>query len=46
MARHPPSPARVVICGRGPAWIQVKYYYGLTVDSAEEAALQGMLATC
>lgn len=25
------------------AWIQVKYYYDLTVDSAEKSALQNVL---
>lgn len=33
-------------CTYARAWIQVKWYYGLSVDSAEKAALQGMLATC
>ncbi|WP_406727730.1 HNH endonuclease family protein [Streptomyces sp. GD-15H] len=28
------------------AWVQVKYYYGLSVDSAEKSALQGYLANC
>ncbi|KES04799.1 hypothetical protein BU52_23500 [Streptomyces toyocaensis] len=28
------------------AWVQVKYYYGLSVDSAEKTALQGYLAAC
>uniref|UniRef100_UPI00369ECA99 HNH endonuclease family protein n=1 Tax=Streptomyces sp. NPDC058739 TaxID=3346618 RepID=UPI00369ECA99 len=28
------------------AWVQVKYYYGLSVDSAEKAALQNYLAPC
>ncbi|GAA3182303.1 HNH endonuclease family protein [Streptomyces virens] len=28
------------------AWVQVKYYYGLSVDSAEKSALQGYLAGC
>ncbi|MEU3658721.1 HNH endonuclease family protein [Streptomyces sp. NPDC032940] len=28
------------------AWVQVKYYYGLSVDSAEKSALQGYLASC
>lgn len=33
-------------CRYARAWIQVKWYWGLTVDSAEKAALQAMLATC
>ncbi|GAA4795217.1 HNH endonuclease family protein [Streptomyces ziwulingensis] len=28
------------------AWVQVKYYYGLSVDSAEKSALQSSLAGC
>ncbi|RZB16361.1 HNH endonuclease [Streptomyces sp. F001] len=28
------------------AWVQVKYYYGLSVDSAEKSALQNYLAPC
>ncbi|MEU9349632.1 HNH endonuclease family protein [Streptomyces griseoloalbus] len=28
------------------AWVQVKYYYGLSVDSAEKTALQNHLASC
>ncbi|MEU5519533.1 HNH endonuclease family protein [Streptomyces sp. NPDC047860] len=28
------------------AWVQVKYYYDLSVDSAEKSALQGYLASC
>ncbi|WP_328560215.1 HNH endonuclease family protein [Streptomyces coelicoflavus] len=28
------------------AWVQVKYYYDLSVDSAEKSALQGYLANC
>lgn len=28
------------------AWVQVKYYYGLSVDSAEKSALQNHLAAC
>ncbi|MFJ5555872.1 HNH endonuclease family protein [Streptomyces sp. NPDC093250] len=28
------------------AWVQVKYYYDLSVDSAEKSALQGYLAGC
>ncbi|WBB98154.1 MULTISPECIES: HNH endonuclease family protein [unclassified Solwaraspora] len=33
-------------CTYARAWIQVKWYYDLTVDSAEKSALSGMLATC
>ncbi|GAB1329820.1 HNH endonuclease family protein [Streptomyces sp. NPDC093260] len=28
------------------AWVQVKYYYDLSVDSAEKSALQNYLASC
>ncbi|MFC9886059.1 HNH endonuclease family protein [Streptomyces pilosus] len=28
------------------AWVQVKYHYDLSVDSAEKSALQGYLANC
>jgi hypothetical protein len=28
------------------AWVQVKYYYGLSVDSAEKSALTSHLASC
>ena len=33
-------------CTYARAWVQVKWYYALTVDSAEKSALHGMLATC
>ncbi|WP_027346974.1 HNH endonuclease family protein [Hamadaea tsunoensis] len=33
-------------CTYARAWIQVKWYYALTVDSAEKSALTSMLATC
>ncbi|GIF47141.1 uncharacterized protein DUF1524 [Asanoa ferruginea] len=33
-------------CTYARAWIQVKYFYSLSVDSAEKSALNGMLATC
>jgi hypothetical protein len=33
-------------CTYARAWVQVKWYYGLTVDSAEKTALTGMLDTC
>ena len=33
-------------CTYARAWIQVKWYYTLSLDSAEKSALSGMLATC
>jgi hypothetical protein len=33
-------------CTYARAWIQVKWYYNLTVDSAEKSALNTMLGTC
>ena len=33
-------------CTYARAWIQVKWFYGLTVDSAEKSALTSMLGTC
>nr|WP_240955729.1 HNH endonuclease family protein [Micromonospora sp. HNM0581] len=33
-------------CTYARAWIQVKWYYSLTVDSAEKSALNAMLNTC
>lgn len=33
-------------CTYARAWIQVKWYYNLTIDSAEKSALTSMLATC
>ncbi|MFG2044886.1 HNH endonuclease family protein [Dactylosporangium sp. NPDC048998] len=33
-------------CTYAKAWIQVKWYYNLSVDSAEKSALNTMLATC
>jgi Protein of unknown function (DUF1524) len=33
-------------CTYARAWIQVKWYYSLSVDSAEKSALTGMLGTC
>jgi hypothetical protein len=33
-------------CTYARAWIQAKWYYDLTVDSAEKSALTTMLATC
>jgi hypothetical protein len=33
-------------CTYARAWIQVKWYYALTVDSAEKSALNSMLGSC
>ncbi|GGS94491.1 HNH endonuclease family protein [Streptomyces chromofuscus] len=33
-------------CTYARAWVQVKYYYGLSVDSAEKNALTNYLAAC
>ncbi|WP_239082639.1 HNH endonuclease family protein [Actinoplanes teichomyceticus] len=33
-------------CTYARMWIAVKYYWGLTLQSAEKTALQGMLNTC
>lgn len=33
-------------CTYARAWVQVKWYYHLSVDSAEKSALAGMLGTC
>jgi hypothetical protein len=33
-------------CTYARAWIQVKWYYNLTVDTAEKSALSSMLNTC
>ncbi|HEY5833353.1 HNH endonuclease family protein [Streptomyces sp.] len=33
-------------CTYARAWVQVKHYYGLTVDSAEKSALSGILSGC
>ncbi|TNY37601.1 HNH endonuclease family protein [Thermomonospora catenispora] len=33
-------------CTYARAWIQVKWYWGLSVDSAEKSALTAMLGTC
>jgi hypothetical protein len=33
-------------CTYARAWVQVKYYWDLTVTSAEKTALSSMLATC
>jgi hypothetical protein len=34
------------LCTYVRAWVQVKYYYDLSVDSAEKSALTGYLANC
>jgi len=34
------------VCTYVRAWVQVKYYYDLSVDSAEKSALQSRLANC
>jgi hypothetical protein len=39
-------PLASFFCTYARAWIQVKYVWDLTVTSAEESALSGMLATC
>ncbi|MFD2765441.1 HNH endonuclease family protein [Micromonospora eburnea] len=44
-ARWKPSRA-AFHCTYARAWIQVKWYYNLTVDSAEKSALNSMLGTC
>ncbi len=33
-------------CTYARAWIQVKWYYSLTIDSVEKSALNSMLGTC
>ncbi|MET8183770.1 HNH endonuclease family protein [Streptomyces sp. NPDC005336] len=33
-------------CTYSRAWTSVKHVYGLTIDTAERSALEGMLATC
>jgi uncharacterized protein DUF1524 len=41
------KPSRTAFwCTYARAWIQVKWYWGLTVDSAEKGALNTMLGTC
>ncbi|TYK52799.1 HNH endonuclease family protein [Actinomadura decatromicini] len=41
------QPSRTAFrCTYARAWIQVKWYYGLTVDSAEKNSLTTMLGTC
>lgn len=33
-------------CTYAKSWVQVKYYYDLTISSAEKTALTSMLNTC
>lgn len=33
-------------CVYARSWVQVKYYYDLTISSAEKTALTSMLNTC
>ncbi|MFC4116980.1 hypothetical protein [Nonomuraea zeae] len=33
-------------CRYARAWIQVKWYWGLSLDNAEKSALGGMLSSC
>lgn len=33
-------------CTYARAWVQVKYFYSLTIDSAEKTALESILADC
>ncbi|HEU5025676.1 MAG TPA: HNH endonuclease family protein [Spirillospora sp.] len=41
------QPSRTAFrCTYARAWVQVKWYYDLTVDSAEKSALTSMLNTC
>ncbi|GLB42762.1 putative protein of unknown function (DUF1524) [Lyophyllum shimeji] len=39
-------PSSSYLCTYVRAWVQVKYYYDLTVDSAEKTALSNYLAGC
>lgn len=39
-------PRSAYVCTYVRAWVQVKYYYNLSVDSAEKSALQNYLANC
>jgi len=41
---QPPLPS--FQCTYAKAWIQVKWYYGLSIDSVEKSALTSMLGTC
>lgn len=33
-------------CTYARAWVQVKHYYDLTIDSAEKSALESILDAC
>ncbi|GAA0904481.1 HNH endonuclease family protein [Streptomyces thermoalcalitolerans] len=39
-------PRSAYVCTYVRAWVQVKYYYNLSVDPAEKSALQSRLAAC
>ncbi|CAA7270828.1 unnamed protein product [Cyclocybe aegerita] len=39
-------PLSSYVCTYVCAWVQVKYYYGLTIDSAEKTVLTNMLGGC
>ncbi|RSR94941.1 HNH endonuclease family protein [Streptomyces sp. WAC00469] len=39
-------PRSAYVCTYVRAWVQVKYYYDLSVDSAEKSALQNYLSAC
>ncbi|KAF5378154.1 hypothetical protein D9615_007612 [Tricholomella constricta] len=39
-------PLSSYVCTYVRAWVQVKYFYGLTIDSAEKTALTNKLANC
>lgn len=39
-------PRSAYVCTYVRAWVQVKYYYNLSVDPAEKSALQNRLAAC
>ncbi|GAA1010702.1 hypothetical protein STXM2123_4246 [Streptomyces sp. F-3] len=39
-------PRSAYVCTYVRAWVQVKYYYNLSVDPAEKSALQNHLAAC
>jgi hypothetical protein len=39
-------PRTVFRCTYARAWIQVKWFYGLTVDGSEKSALNSMLGSC
>ncbi|KAF9445787.1 hypothetical protein P691DRAFT_830626 [Macrolepiota fuliginosa MF-IS2] len=39
-------PLSSYVCTYARAWVQVKHFYGLTIDSAEKTAISGILAGC